>query len=280
MSSGVLTQYKNHGFGFALGLDGGDPDDGWYGGAFTFFAGDTTESLPNDAKDQNEWYMLTGYTDWRGAHLFIDSQLSVGYGQLKGKRFLDITLPATSTSAATTLASREADGKRAGLLGSFGVTTGAVFNWGNTVLMPQLSIDGPPTMREEGFTRKPAAATATSICGNSRPIMPTRSRAVSSEADVRQDFDLGDFTLQPGRGSGYRFDFLNDPIKVKAAVHLHRDELHDHRTRSVARQCRGWPRFDRRKHRHVEHGPELRLGSAAPTAARPKSEPYPLLGRI
>ena len=37
-SDGTLTSYKDHGFGFTLGLDGGSPRNGWYGGAFTFIA--------------------------------------------------------------------------------------------------------------------------------------------------------------------------------------------------------------------------------------------------
>ena len=35
-SDGTLTSYKDHGFGFTLGVDGGSPRNGWYGGAFTF----------------------------------------------------------------------------------------------------------------------------------------------------------------------------------------------------------------------------------------------------
>ena len=35
-------------------------------------------------------------------------------------------------------------------------------------------------------------------------------------ADVRQDLNLGDFFLQPDVRLGYRFDFLNDPIKLNA----------------------------------------------------------------
>lgn len=206
-----LTQSKSHGFGFALGMDGGDPEDGWYGGAFTFFAGDATQALPNDSKNQTEWYMLTGYTDWRGEHLFIDSHLDVAYGSLRGKRFLSIELPAAAGAATGSTFTREADGKRAGLLGSFGVTTGAEYNWGNTVLMPMLSLDGM-SMREEGYTELGGGD------GFDLKVSPYYANSLRAflGADVRQDFDLGDFTLQPEGRLGYRFDFLNDPVKIRS----------------------------------------------------------------
>ncbi len=38
-ADGSLTAYKDHGFGFVVGLDGGSPRDGWYGGALSFLFG-------------------------------------------------------------------------------------------------------------------------------------------------------------------------------------------------------------------------------------------------
>ena len=210
-SGGATTQSKSHGFGFVLGGDGGDPDDGWYGGAFSFFAGDATQSLPNNSKNQTEWYQLTGYTDWRGPHLFLDTHLDLGYGSLRGKRFLNISIPVPGSTATATI-SREADGKRAGLVGAFGVTTGAVYNWGDTVMMPTLSVDGM-SMREEGYTE---------IGGGQgfdlrvQPYYASSLRAFLG-ADVRQDIDLGDFTLQPEGRLGYRYDFMNGAVKIKGA---------------------------------------------------------------
>ncbi len=208
---GALSQSKSHGFGFVLGGDGGDPDSGWYGGAFSFFAGDATQALPNDSKNQTEWYQLTGYTDWRGPHMFLDTHLDVGYGSLRGKRFLNISIPVPGSTATATL-SREADGKRAGLLGAFGVSTGAVFNWGDTVLMPTLSVDGM-TMREEGYTEVGGGS------GFNLKVSPYYANSLRAflGADIRQDIDLGDFTLQPEGRLGYRYDFLNDPVKIRAA---------------------------------------------------------------
>ncbi len=74
-----LTGFKDHGFGFVLGLDGGDPKTGWYGGAFSFYSGDIVEPLPRDSHTNTLWYMLTGYTDWRGRGLFLDTKVDVGY---------------------------------------------------------------------------------------------------------------------------------------------------------------------------------------------------------
>jgi hypothetical protein len=59
-ADGTLTSYKDHGFGFALGVDGGSPRNGWYGGAFTFYSGDVTQQLPRATRTNTQWYMLTG----------------------------------------------------------------------------------------------------------------------------------------------------------------------------------------------------------------------------
>ena len=53
----------------------GSPRNGWYGGAFTFYTGDVTQQLPRATRTNTQWYMLTGYTDWRGKHVFLDTQL-------------------------------------------------------------------------------------------------------------------------------------------------------------------------------------------------------------
>src|SRR6202042_2259578 len=106
--------------------DAGNPSDGRYGGAFTFYSGDTNEKTPRDTKTTSEWYMFTGYTDWRGKGLFVDSQLNAGYGSIEGKRFFDLGG-----------VDRTADGKRGAALLSGGVTAGVALNAGGTVVMPQ-----------------------------------------------------------------------------------------------------------------------------------------------
>ncbi len=85
--------FKDHGFGFSLGIDEGGANSGWYGAAFTFYTGDVSEGGDRVSKVSTLWYLLTGYTDWRGKGLFFDSQLTVGYGNLKGKRFIELALP-------------------------------------------------------------------------------------------------------------------------------------------------------------------------------------------
>ena len=209
----TLNGFKDHGFGFSLGLDSGAPEDGWYGAAFTFYTGDVQAGSGTTAptsKTGELWYLLTGYTDWRGRGLFVDSQVSVGYGQLKGKRFLDLTVPVAGTTNTTTF-SREADSNRAALVGTLGLTTGALMKFGSTFFTPQLSIDGL-TMREEGYTEINGG---TGFDLAVKPYYANSLRAFLG-TEVRQDINLGDFFLQPSARVGYRFDFLNDPTKLRA----------------------------------------------------------------
>ena len=35
-ANGTLTNYKDHGFGFSLGMDAGSARGGWYGGALSY----------------------------------------------------------------------------------------------------------------------------------------------------------------------------------------------------------------------------------------------------
>jgi hypothetical protein len=208
-----LPGFKDHGFGFSLGLDSGSPSDGWYGAAFSFYTGDVQAGAATAAptsKTGELWYLLTGYSDWRGRGLFVDSQVSLGYGSLKGKRFLDLTVPVVG-STATTIFSREADSNRAALLGSLGMTVGALMKFGSTFITPQLSLDGM-SMREEGYTEINGG---TGFDLAVKPYYANSLRAFLG-TEVRQDVDVGDFFLQPSARVGYRFDFLNDPTKLHA----------------------------------------------------------------
>jgi len=206
-----LSGFKDHGFGFSLGLDGGAPDAGWYGAAFTFYTGDVqagpTGAVPN-SKTGELWYLLTGYSDWRGKGLFVDTQVSVGYGQLKGKRFLTLTIPVTN---GFTTFSREADNTHAALVGALGATAGAVMKYGSTIVTPQIALDGM-TLRQEGFTEAHGGtgfnlAVKSSYANSMRVFLGT---------EARQDIDVGDFLLQPSARVGYRFDLLNGAEKVRA----------------------------------------------------------------
>ncbi len=208
LNSGAAPGFKDHGFGFSLGLDEGSASGGWYGAAFTFYTGDVSEGGDRISKTSTLWYMLTGYTEWRGRGLFIESQASLGYGNFKGKRILDLTIP--STAGGTTF-TREADSKRAGLLASIGLTMGAQMHAGGLTMIPQLSLDGM-TMREEGFTE---SGGGTGFDLAVKPYYANSLRAFLG-SEFRTDIDLGDFFLQPAGRLGYRFDFLNDPVKLHA----------------------------------------------------------------
>jgi hypothetical protein len=180
--------FRNSGFGFALGLDGGNPSAGRYGGAFTFFSGSANEKDPRDSKTAENWYMFTGYTDWRGKGLFVDSQASVGIATVDGKRFLDIGG-----------LSRTAEGKRNALMGAMGVTTGVIFNWGLS-------------LREEGYTEGGGGN------GFDLHVSPYYANSLRGFAgvDLRQDIKIGDSFLQPEIRGGYRYDFMNGAAKTTA----------------------------------------------------------------
>jgi hypothetical protein len=211
------TGYKDHGFGFVLGLDGGEPKTGWYGGALSFYSGDIVEALPRDSHTNSLWYTLTGYTDWRGKGLFLDTKVDVGYMTLDQKRFLNLTIPPTTTGGSSTSFIDEADSRRPGLVGSAGFTTGVILAYGATTLTPQLSVDAM-TLREEGYSE----SHPTGAPGNGKGFDLTASSYYANSArifvgaDIRHDLDFGDFFVQPDVRAGYRYDFLNDPTKVTA----------------------------------------------------------------
>ena len=208
-------QFRDSGFGFVLGMDGGDPRNGRYGAAFTFFSGNVDEKAPRLSRTSTLWYMVTGYTDWRGKGFFLDSQASVGLSSLSTKRSIRIALPSSSTTF-----SRTAEGNRDGLFAAAGLTTGVILTAGSTVFTPQLSFDGL-SMREDSYSETGATGTCgTSTCdGFDLKVNPgyASSLRAFAGASLREDFNFGGWFLQPLIRGGYRYDFLNDPAKVKAA---------------------------------------------------------------
>jgi hypothetical protein len=206
--------FKDSGFGFALGIDSGSPQYGWYGGAFTFYAGDVGE-LKRDSHTNVQWYLLSGYSVWRGKGLFFNSKIDVGYGHFDGKR--KITLTTASTSSSVTTYTREADNKRAGALLSGGVSTGVFLNFGAATLMPTLNLDGL-FMRQDPYTEHNPGTTTDGDAFDLK-VQPSyaNSLRIFLGADLRYDIALWDFTLQPELRAGYRYDFLKDPQKLKAA---------------------------------------------------------------
>ena len=205
-NTSTLTGYNDSGFGFVFGADEGDPADGRYGAAFTFFTGDMSQKEPTSAKTQQEYYMLTGYTDWRGKGFFLDTQGSVGYANLKGTRYINLTDPTTDTTV-----SRAAQGKRPSEFLAGSVTTGAVLTAGGTVITPQIDLDGL-TGREEGYTESGGGE---GFDLHVQPYYEDSLRAFIG-TDLRQDFNFGDFYLQPELRAGYRYDFVNGAAKLRA----------------------------------------------------------------
>ncbi len=200
-ADGTLTNYKDHGFGFSLGMDAGSARGGWYGGALSFYSGDVSETLPRNSLTHEEWYMLSGYSDWRGKHVFLDTTGSVGYGTLDGNRTLVIGDQ-----------SRDAVGKRAGLLGALGATGGVFLKYGFLNIMPHVAVDGLAT-REEGYTESGGGD------GLDLQVAPNYANSLrgSIGSDFKVNFDLFGATVSPEARLGYRYDVVNTPVKLKGA---------------------------------------------------------------
>ena len=199
-ASGSLTNYKDHGWGFVLGADAGSPRKGWYGGALTFYSGDVSETTPRSSLVHEEWYMLTGYTDWRGKHVFFDSKVDVGYGNLDGHRTMAVGDQ-----------TRDAQGKRASLLAAVGGTAGAFFNYGIFQVIPHISLDGM-TMREEGYSEVNGGN------GLDLQVAPyyANSLRIFLGSDLKTQFGVWGINMTPEFRLGYHYDVVGSPVKLKA----------------------------------------------------------------
>ena len=196
-----LTSFKDHGFGFAVGMDGGSPRNGWYGGAFTFYSGDVSQLLPRATRTQTEWYMLTGYTDWRGKHVFVDTHLDVAYGNFQETREL-------SVSGIT----RDAFSKRPGAMLAGGVNTGVILKKLGMEITPHVSLDGL-TLREEGYTENSGGSGFNLVAA---PYFANSLRAALG-TDVKGTINVFGFDLTPEGRLGYRYDLLHQAVKIRAA---------------------------------------------------------------
>ena len=199
-ADGSLTAYKDHGWGFVMGMDAGSARNGWYGGALTYYSGDVSETSPRASITHEQWYLLTGYSDWRGKHVFFDSKFDVGYGSLDGNRTMTIGDQ-----------SRDAIGKRAALLGAIGGTGGVFFNFGRVEMVPHISLDGM-TMREEGYTEGSGGD------GLDLQVAPyyANSLRVFLGNDFKTKVTLFGVDLSPEARLGYRYDVVSSPVKLKA----------------------------------------------------------------
>ena len=200
-ADGTLTSYKDHGFGFVLGLDGGSARNGWYGGAFTFYTGDVTQQLPRSTRTNTQWYMLTGYSQWRGKKVFLDTQLSAAYGDLSTTR--NISVGAVS---------RTATSRRPAAMLAMGANTGVMLRYGGLRIDPHVSLDGL-TLREEGYQE------ANGGPGFNLDVAPyfATSLRTAIGADIKGTIKIWDFDLTPEARLGYRVDLLQEAIKLKAA---------------------------------------------------------------
>lgn len=200
-ADGTLTSYKDHGFGFVLGVDGGSPRNGWYGGAFTFYSGDVTQQLPRATRTNTNWYMLTGYTDWRGKHVFLDTQVSAAYGDFEGTRSLNVGGIV-----------RNATSRRPGAMLALGANTGAMLKYSGFEIDPHISLD-VMTLREEGYQE------ANGGPGLNLDVAPYFASSVRTAvgADIKTNVTVWNFELTPEARLGYRYDLLQDAVKIKAA---------------------------------------------------------------
>jgi hypothetical protein len=200
-SDGTISAFKDHGFGFTLGVDAGSSRNGWYGGAFTFYSGDVTQELPRSTRTNTQWYMLTGYSQWSGKHAFLDTQLSAAYGDFEQTRTLDVgSVFRTATS------------RRPGAMLALGANTGVMLKYGGIEVDPHVSLDGM-TLREEGYSEADGGP------GMNLDVAPyfANSMRTAIGADIKGKVSLWGFDLTPEARLGYRYDVLNQPVKVNAA---------------------------------------------------------------
>lgn len=208
------TGFRDHGFGVVVGMDAGSPENGWYGGALTFYNGDVSE-IQRTSHENQMWFVATGYGTWRGKGLFFDGKVDLGYAHIKGLRYLHLE---TGTGDSQTSFVRYAQNAHSAAMMSGGFTTGATFTYSAFTFLPQLSVDAL-FLRENGYTEfnpvdKTPDADGFSLTVKSHYAKSLRAFLGSS---VRYDLDLLGVFLQPELRAGYRYDFLNDPTKLKAA---------------------------------------------------------------
>jgi uncharacterized protein with beta-barrel porin domain len=182
-------------------VDGGSSRGGWYGGALTYYSGDVTQQLPRDTRTNTQWYMLTGYSDWRGKHLFLDTQISAAYGDFTESRLMDVGGVA-----------REATSNRPGAMLAMGADTGVSLNYAGIEMDPHVSLDGL-TLREEGYEE------ANGGPGLDLDVAPYFANSLRGAfgVDIKGDISLWGFDLTPEGRAGYRYDFVEEPVKIEAA---------------------------------------------------------------
>ncbi|MFO1248100.1 MAG: autotransporter outer membrane beta-barrel domain-containing protein [Alphaproteobacteria bacterium] len=177
------------------------PRNGWYGGAFTFYTGDVTQQLPRATRTNTQWFMLTGYTNWRGKHVFLDTQISAAYGDFQETR-----------SLAVGGLFREASSKRPAAMLALGANAGTILNYSGIEVDPHVSLDGL-TLREEGYLETNGGP------GLNLDVAPYFASSLRGAigADLKKTVHVWNFDLSPELRLGYRYDLLQQAVKIKAA---------------------------------------------------------------
>lgn len=209
------TGFRDHGFGVVIGMDAGNPSTGWYGGALTYFSGDVNE-IGKASHENQTWVVGTGYASVRGHGWFFDAKMDAGYGHIKGLRHIKLV---TGTGSSQSTYVRYAQNAHSALMVSGGISGGTSYTYGAFTFQPQASVDGL-ALREDGYTEFNPADNNTDADGFSLKVKRTFATSLRAYlgTNVRYDLDLGDnIFMQPEVRAGFRYDFLADPLKLKAA---------------------------------------------------------------
>ncbi len=107
---------------------------------------------------------------------------------------------------------RVAEGKRAAAMGAVGFKGGVMTNLMGMKLDPFISLDGM-TLREEGYTETGGGP------GLNLEVAPYFASSVRTAvgADLKKTVSVWDIELTPETRFGYRYELLQQPVKVKAA---------------------------------------------------------------
>jgi hypothetical protein len=145
--------------------------------------------------------MLTGYTNWNGKHVFLDTQLSAAYGSFTENRTITVGN-----------VFRDATSKRPGAMVALGANTGVMLKYSGIEVDPHVSLDGL-TMREEGYGE------ANGGSGFNLDVAPYFASSLRSAigADIKGTINIWDIDLTPEANLGYRYDLLQQAVKIKAA---------------------------------------------------------------
>ena len=210
LSGGDAHGFKDHGFGFSLGLDGGAPETGWYGARVHLLHRRRRRGRRSRQLQDRRRSGTCSPATPTGAAAACSSirQCHVGYGQLKGKRFIDLAIPITG---AITTFSREADSKRAALVACARRDDGRHDEIRSSRRSRRRSRSTACRCARRA-TRKSTAAR-----GFNLTVKPyyANSLRIFLGSEFREDINVGDFFLQPSARLGYRFDLLNDPTKLR-----------------------------------------------------------------